>query len=130
MITTGSAYELNEVERGNEHGQGDEDTFLTGTGGTTIDQVDGHLRSKEISLQLPDEQHIRVHKRLSLGQKLTLWVMLLITVGTLGWDVFSILSTINLLVHARAKRTQSSELIAARLCENLHANAAAHPPLD
>ena len=126
MITSVSAYELNEVE-GNEHGQGKEAEPLNGTG---YDKVDGHLRAKEISLQLPDEQHVRVHKGFSLGQKLTLWTMLLITVCTLGWDVFSILSAINLLVHARAIFTQSSELIAARLCENLHANAAAQPLLN
>ena len=118
MITSVSAYELNEaVEGGPEHGQGEEAKPLNGTGGGAKDQVDGHLRAREISLQLPDEQHVRVHKRLSLVQKLTLWVMLLITVGTLGWDVFSILSAINLLVQARANLTH---IAAARLCENLH----------
>ena len=126
MITSASAYELNEVE-GNEHGHGEEAKLFNGTGGGN-DQVDVHLRAKEISLQLPDEQQVRVHKRLSLVQKLTLWVMLLITVGTLGWDVFSILSAINLLVHTRANLTHISELTAARLCENLHANA--RPQLD
>ena len=80
MITSVCAYELNEIE-GNEHGQGEEAKPLNGTG---YHKADGHLRGKEISLQLPDEQHVRVHKRLSLVQKLTLWVMLLITVGTLG----------------------------------------------
>ena len=49
--------------------------------------------------------------------------MLLITVGTLGWNVFSILSAINLLVNARADLTHISELTAARLLEYLHANA-------
>ena len=83
MITSVSAYELNEVEEENKHGQGEEAKPLNGKG---YDKVDGHLRVKEISLQLPDKQHVRVHKRLSLVQKLTLWVMLLITVGTLGWD--------------------------------------------
>ena len=132
MVSSVSAYELNEEVDGNELGHREEGIFLMGTGGTTTaDQVDGHLRAKEISLQLPDEQHVRVHKRLSLVQKLTLWVMLLITVGTLGWDVFSILSAINLLVHARANLTQIAELTAVRLFENLqHANAAAHPPLN
>ena len=126
MITSVSAYELNEAdEGGNEHGQGKGAKPLNYTGGAGGDQVDGHLRAKEIFLQLPDEQHVRVNKRLSLVQKLTLWVMLLITVGTLGWDVFSILSAINLLVHARDNLTHIS---AARLCENLHANA--RPPLD
>ena len=125
MISSVSEYELNEVE-GNEHGQRREYKFLSGTNGGN--QVDGHLHAKEISLQLAYEQHLRVHMRLSLVQKLTLWVMLLITVGTLSWDVFSILSAINLLVHARANLTQISELTAARLLENLNANA--RPPLD
>ena len=124
-----SAYELNEaVEGDNEHAQGEESKPLNGTGGAGAGgyQVDGHLRAKEIALQLPDEQHVRVHKRLSLVQKLTLWVTLLITVGTLGWDVFSILSAINLLVYARDNLTHIS---AARLYENLqHQNA--HPPLN
>ena len=62
MISSVSASELNEVE-GNEHGQRKEYKFLRGTNGA--DQVDGHLRAKEISLQLPDEQHVRVHKRMS-----------------------------------------------------------------
>ena len=124
MITSVSAYELNDRE-GNKHGQGEEAKPFNGTG---YDKVYGHLSAKEVSLQLPDEQHVRVHKRLSLVQKLTLWVMLLITVGTLGWDLFSILSAINLLVHARANLTHITELTAARHCENLHANA--RPPLD
>ena len=124
MITSVSAYELNEVE-GNKHGQEEEAEPLNGTG---YDKVDGHLRAKEISLQLPDEQNVRVHNRLSLVQKLTLWVMFLITVGTLGWDVFSILSAINLLVHAGSNLTHISELTAARLLENMHANA--HTPLN
>ena len=125
MITSVSAYELNEIEEGNKHGQGEEAKPLNGKG---YDKVDGHLRAKEISLQLPDEQHVRVHKRLNLVQKLTLWVMLLITVGTLGWDLFSILSAINLLVHARANLTHISEITAARHCDNLHPNA--HPSLN
>ena len=54
--------------------------------------------------------------------------MLLITVGTLSWDVFSILSAINLLLHARSNLTHISEFTAARRFENLHANA--HPPLN
>ena len=118
MITSVSAYEVNKaVEGGTEHGQGEEAKPLDGTGGGAINQVDGHLRAKEISLQLPDEQRVRVHKRFSLVQKLTLWVMLLITVRTLGLDVFSILSAINLLMQARANLTH---IAAARLCENLH----------
>ena len=80
MITSVSAYELNEVKV-NKHKQKEEAKPLNGTG---YDKVDGHLRAKEISLQLPDEQHVRVHKRLSLVQKLTLGTMLLITVCTLG----------------------------------------------
>ena len=120
MITSVSAYELNEVEAGNEHSVGEETQPHSGTAGGAGDEVDGYLRAKEISLQLPDEQHVRVHKRLRLGQKLTLWTMLLITVFTLGWDVFSILSAINLLVHTRANLTQCSD---ALLFENLHANA-------
>ena len=130
MITSVSAYELNEDVKGNKNSHEDGALFLTGTGDTTSDQVDGHLRAKEISLQLPDEQHVRVHKRLSLVQKLTLWVMLLITVGTLGWDVFSILSAINLLVHARANFTQLAELTAVRLFENLQPANAAHSSVN
>ena len=53
--------------------------------------------------------------------------MLLITVGTLRWDVFSIFSAINLLLHERFNLTQISELT-ARLLDNLHHNA--HLPLN
>ena len=122
-----SAYELNEDIEGNKRAHGEQVKFLHATHGSGVDQVDGHLRAKELSLQLPDEQHVRVHKRLSLVQKLTLWVMLLVTVGTLCWDVFSILSAINLLVHARANLT---ELAAASRLIELHANAAANPPVN
>ena len=121
MITSVSVYELNEVEGGNKHSVGEETKPFSGTACGAGDEIDGRLRAKEIFLQLPNEQHVRVHKRLSLIQKLTLWGMLLITVGTLGWDVFSILSAINLLVQARANLTH---IAAARLCENLqHQNA-------
>ena len=70
MITNVSAYELNEIE-GNEHELEEEAKPLSGTSGDG-DQIDGHLRAEELSLQLPDEQHVRVHKRLSLVQKLML----------------------------------------------------------
>ena len=123
MMSSVSAYELNEDIEKNKRAHGEQVKFFSATDGSGVDQVNGHLRARELSLQLPDEQHVRVHKRLSLVQKLTLWVMLLITVCTLCWDVFSILSAINLLVHARAKLTQiAAELTAARLIE-LHAAA-------
>ena len=123
MISSVSAYEINDVE-GNKHGQGKQAEFLCGKGGN---HVDGHLRAIEFSLQLPDELHVRVHNRLSLVQKFTLWGMLVITVGTVSYNVLSIPSGINLLVHARSNLTQTSELTAG-VHEFLHHNA--HPQLN
>ena len=68
MITSVSAYELNEVD-GSKHGQGEAAKPINGT---DYDKVNGHMRANEISLQLHDEQHVRVHKRLSIVQKLSL----------------------------------------------------------
>ena len=73
-----SSYELNEDINENKRSHGEQVKFLSATHGSGVDQVDGHLGAKEISLQLPDEQHVRVHKRLNPVQKLTLWVMLLV----------------------------------------------------
>jgi len=90
---------------------------------SNVDQVDGHLRAKELSVEFPDEQHLRVHKRMSLVRQLTLWVVLLVTLGTLGWDVFSIISAINLLVKSSANYTEICELT-KRLLEKYQHGAA------